>query len=343
MKKLISTLGIAAMVSSSLAQNAEHLYFEGTTIDGTITEYAQKLEEQGFAILTTSRCYGLASGSVGDLDDCLVHFESNGDNDVCSVVVFTADAADWMEFQSAFDNAVQTCKDKYGQPQESEDQSSQLTISHDEAFKLLLQNQLKKYCAFTTDKGYVSVNYQPSPREQGKISITITYIDHKNTNASKYSCNSLKIDDIPVLSEYATVEKMFKERNFNLLTATEQFKFWTGNFDIFGQALFIVQTDNDNFVSSFYVDLSECDAWQIAKENYNTLLAYLKTNYTFYDEIPLAENGAKDDELFQTAKNSQLKTSYFAKRKDGNIVKLFMHSGFIDKDKVAIMIEVFDN
>lgn len=51
MKRIIATLlFLMVLISSSFAQNSEHLKFKGVPIDGTLNEYVSKMKQAGFVL-----------------------------------------------------------------------------------------------------------------------------------------------------------------------------------------------------------------------------------------------------------------------------------------------------
>lgn len=119
MKKLLLIITFAFMALCSNAQsNGEHLKFKGVPIDGTVTEFAKKLEEKGFKTLMNIGDTYIMTGDFAGYPNCTIYFLSTkSTKEVYSVGVVPSYSDTWSELISQYDTFKKNLTIKYGKPE----------------------------------------------------------------------------------------------------------------------------------------------------------------------------------------------------------------------------------
>lgn len=118
MKKLllIITFAFAALCSNAQA-SSEHLKFKGVPIDGTVTEFAKKLEEKGFKTLMAQGGSYIMSGDFAGYSDCMiVLMNTKSTKEVYGIGVIPSFCDTWSELISQYDTFKDNLTTKYGEP-----------------------------------------------------------------------------------------------------------------------------------------------------------------------------------------------------------------------------------
>lgn len=118
MKKLLLIITFAIMALCSNAQsNSEHLKFKGVPIDGTVTEFAKKLEEKGFKTLINQGDSYIMTGDFAGYSDCLIVFmNTKNTKEVYGVGVIPSFCDTWSELILQYDTFKSNLTQKYGKP-----------------------------------------------------------------------------------------------------------------------------------------------------------------------------------------------------------------------------------
>ena len=150
-------------IDENLEQNEhvvnQHLTFKGTPIDGTLSQYTQRMKEKGFTYVRTEDGISVLEGDFAGFKNCYIHINTLQTKDLVSCI-----AVRFKEYDtwSAIYNNYSTLKDmltmKYGEPSEviEEFQSSYVDNDHDRMYALMM-DRCEYVTTFETELGTIEL------------------------------------------------------------------------------------------------------------------------------------------------------------------------------------------
>jgi hypothetical protein len=151
MKVLLITLS-AILISLNLnAQTADnqHLMFKGVPIDGTLSEYVEKMKLNGFVVAASEPGTSLLQGDFAGYKDCFVGVVTMKQKDLVSrIKVMFPEREDWSSLYGNYVNLKDMLTQKYGQPTEVVEVFPSNPTVTDESLKFIYVSSGK--CNYTT-------------------------------------------------------------------------------------------------------------------------------------------------------------------------------------------------
>ncbi|MBQ5856207.1 MAG: hypothetical protein IIW55_02750 [Bacteroidales bacterium] len=162
MRRIIATLSfLMILMSSSFAQNSEHLKFKGVPIDGTLNEYVSKMKQAGFVLEGTEDGIALLSGEFAGYSDCIVGVQTLQKlNLVHEIVVLFPSQDKWSGLSYDYERLKTMLTKKYGAPDECIERfnSPSYRIEDDnDKMREVRMNNCKYYSTYNTDNGSISL------------------------------------------------------------------------------------------------------------------------------------------------------------------------------------------
>ena len=121
MKKIIFTLTLILVAMNLMAQ--EHLSFKGIPIEGSITEFCNKLEDMGFTSLGSEDNITMFTGDFTGRKANVAVAATDDGNSVFSVVVFFDPSGEWNTLVNTYDYYKDLYIRKYGKPAKSKEKN----------------------------------------------------------------------------------------------------------------------------------------------------------------------------------------------------------------------------
>ena len=115
MKNLIFSLVLLFAVASVQAQ--EHLLFKGIPIEGSMTEFCQKLKDKGFTSIGREGNTALFVGDFTGRDATVGVAATDDGENIFAVVVFFDPSDEWKSLVKTYDYYKDLYVRKYGKPQ----------------------------------------------------------------------------------------------------------------------------------------------------------------------------------------------------------------------------------
>lgn len=116
MKKLI-TCTLLAVCTICFSQN--HLSFKGIEINGTLTDFSQKLEASGYKKIYTNDAQDacVLEGAFAGYDQCMIFVISTAqEHIVWKVAVQLPEQSSWYSLKSRYNEFRESLMEKYGAP-----------------------------------------------------------------------------------------------------------------------------------------------------------------------------------------------------------------------------------
>ncbi|MBO5829486.1 MAG: hypothetical protein J6R59_13690 [Paludibacteraceae bacterium] len=162
MKKIIATLSfLMILISSSFAQNSEHLKFKGVPIDGTLNEYVSKMKQAGFVLEGTEDGVALLSGEFAGYSDCVVGVKTLQKlNLVHEIVVLFPPQDKWAGLSYDYERLKTMLTKKYGKPYECMEKfnaPSYMIEDDNDKMREVVMNNCIYYSTYNTDNGSITL------------------------------------------------------------------------------------------------------------------------------------------------------------------------------------------
>lgn len=164
------TLALVFSTMQLVAQTADnqHLMFKGVPIDGTLSEYVEKMKLNGFVVAASEPGTSLLQGDFAGYKDCLVGVVTMKQKDLVSrIKVMFPEQNDWSSLHGNYVNLKDMLIQKYGQPTE--------VVEVFPSYPSVTNDGLKYTYAQVGECNYKTVFETP----KGKVSLYIDKIDSK--------------------------------------------------------------------------------------------------------------------------------------------------------------------
>ena len=118
------TLALVLSTMQLVAQTADnqHLMFKGVPIDGTLSEYVEKMKLNGFTLLGSENNGALFNGEFANYQNCKIGVGTSNKKDLVSTVfVMFPEREEWNDLYGDYSRLKQLLSEKYGIPNESKE------------------------------------------------------------------------------------------------------------------------------------------------------------------------------------------------------------------------------
>lgn len=152
---LFAFLVLAAAISAA----QEHLTFKGIPIEGSITQFAQKLTQKGLTVVSSEDGYVVLNGLFSTFRDCTIVVAGDNNQKVARVAAILPVRNSWKTLESDYLALKSLLTQKYGEPVSQEERFGRGYISS-EADKLyaVQTDQCRYECTFETDLGKIELS-----------------------------------------------------------------------------------------------------------------------------------------------------------------------------------------
>lgn len=131
MRKLIVSFAFMVITLTSYAQSdSEHLTFKGIPIEGSITEFCQKLKNKGFTSIGRENNLSLFMGDFTGRNATVGVTSSDDGKNVFAVVVLFDPSSEWNTLVNTYGYYKDLYTRKYGAPTISKEQNPALSDSN---------------------------------------------------------------------------------------------------------------------------------------------------------------------------------------------------------------------
>ena len=188
MKKTLISLLVAFVFSTTAsAQNSsEHLTFKGVPIDGTLSEYVQKMKQAGFIHTGTQDGTAILTGDFAGYKGCTIGVSTlKSTNNVNAILVIFPEWKEWASLENNYANLKSMLTEKYGEPSECMEtfQGYHSPKTDMEKFISLTTNQCTWYTTFSTPKGDIQLSLDEKDIET--CFVILRYFDKINTDFAR--------------------------------------------------------------------------------------------------------------------------------------------------------------
>lgn len=116
MRKLITLVAFMVIALTSYAQGSSKLYFKGIPVDGSLTEFCQKLRAKGLKYVNSNNSSALFEGDFAGRHATIGVAATNDGRKVFAVVVFFDASQEWNTLVRTYNYYKDLYTSKYGNP-----------------------------------------------------------------------------------------------------------------------------------------------------------------------------------------------------------------------------------
>jgi hypothetical protein len=194
MKAIFITLSAILLSLNLSAQSTEnqHLLFKGVPIDGTMSEYVEKMKLNGFVVMDSEPGTYVLQGDFAGYKDCFVGVVTMKQKDLVSrIKVLFPERDDWASLYGNYVNLKEMLIQKYGQPTEVVEVFPSYPSVTNEGLKYTYAQvgECNYKTVFDTPKGQVSLYIDNT---DSKCFVGLSYTDKINGEIMKAKA----IDDL---------------------------------------------------------------------------------------------------------------------------------------------------
>lgn len=179
MKNFILSIIFVGISIVGLAQ--EHLSFKGIPIEGSMSEFCQKLRAKGFTHMNTDNNLTLFNGDFTGRKAVVGVKATDDGKDVYSVVVFFDESEEWSTLVNTYDYYKHIYSRKYGNPTQSTEHNPSHSDSNLGLMHELNQGTVTWISSWSAIGGSIDVSISKSGIYRGRV--VIVYRDTQNTEA----------------------------------------------------------------------------------------------------------------------------------------------------------------
>ncbi len=179
MKKIVALISLIVISTALLGQNG-HLRFKGVEINGNYKAFSRELVKKGFVVQEATDHGDILRGDfMGHPNVLTIVYPDSKTQEVVSVGAFLETRDNWQSMLSAFENAVETYKKKYGEPDKYVTEFLDDSFDSDSWKKFYVSEDKCDYNAiWNTEDGGISIQIQYM---LGKYGVLILYLDYQNS------------------------------------------------------------------------------------------------------------------------------------------------------------------
>ncbi len=175
MKKILASLAVFLAAINIMAQ--EHLSFKGIPIEGSMTEFCQKLKTKGFTSIGQENNISLFTGDFTGREATVGVTATDDGKNVFAVVVLFEPSGEWNTLVNTYDYYKDLYTRKYGKPSISKEKNPALmaevhqgTVVYGSAWEVTggdIQLSIEKSSGVY--EGMVLIRYRDSQNVEAKI------------------------------------------------------------------------------------------------------------------------------------------------------------------------------
>lgn len=156
MKKLVLfIMAVVTIGSASMAQNV-HQKFMGIPMDGSVTQFSQKLQQKGLKKLTTRDGVEVLMGTFATTPDCTFIVVGNDARQMTKVCVAFPSRERWSDLSSEYDGLKTLLTQKYGEPSAVVEEV-RAQYSREDVLHHLMMDNATWGCGWSTEHGIIEL------------------------------------------------------------------------------------------------------------------------------------------------------------------------------------------
>lgn len=163
MKKYLLSLMVFLMSLTMFAQaESPHLTFKGVPIDGTLSDYVQKMKQKGFDFLGTEDGIAILTGDFAAYKGCTIGVATLKQKDLVSkITVFFPNCETWTGLANNYFSLKDMLTEKYGKPADVTEKFQGYSEPRDDNSRMheVKMDRCKYVTTFETPKGNIQLYF----------------------------------------------------------------------------------------------------------------------------------------------------------------------------------------
>ncbi len=181
MKRIVIVLTALFATISMMAQ--EHLSFKGIPIEGSMTEFCQKLKAKGFTSIGQENNVTLFTGDFTGREATVGVTATDDGQNVFAVVVLFDPSGEWNTLVNTYDYYKDLYTRKYGEPAASTEKNPSLLDSNTFLMREVHEGTVVYVSAWEVTGGDIQLSIEKSSGEDYEGEVMIRYRDSQNAEA----------------------------------------------------------------------------------------------------------------------------------------------------------------
>lgn len=181
MRRIVIFFAALSVAISMMAQ--EHLTFKGIPIEGSMTEFCQKLKAKGFTSIGQENDIVLFTGDFTGREATVGVTATDDGEKVFSVVVLFDPCGEWNTLVNTYDYYKDLYSRKYGRPTISEEKNPALSDYNTALMAEVYQGTVVYGSVWEVAGGEIQLSIEKSPVGVYEGMVMIRYIDSQNVEA----------------------------------------------------------------------------------------------------------------------------------------------------------------
>ena len=178
MKKILASLAVFLAAINIMAQ--EHLSFKGIPIEGSMTEFCQKLKTKGFTSIGQENNISLFTGDFTGREATVGVTATDDGKNVFAVVVLFDPSEEWNTLVNTYDYYKDLYTRKYGKPTANIENNPSRSESNSMLMYELRQGTVTYASAWSVTGGTIELSIEKSNLSYGDGMVLIKYRDALN-------------------------------------------------------------------------------------------------------------------------------------------------------------------
>ena len=180
-KVLLVVITLLLSVSMNAQNGEEHMKFKGIPIDGTLSDFTQKMTQKGFSYKGMEDGMALFEGEFAATKGCTIVAVAKSTNSVHKVAVAFPDCDTWSCLSNKYESLKDMLTQKYGEPSFNIEKFDDKYIRDDgDRFFNVRTDRCKYATSWIIDEGEIDLDITHSG--YSSCFVRLIYIDGQNTD-----------------------------------------------------------------------------------------------------------------------------------------------------------------
>jgi hypothetical protein len=190
MRKLIALFAFVVIALTSYAQSGSKLYFKGIPIEGSLTEFCQKLKSKGLTLINRNSSAAVFEGEFTGRHATIGVAATNDGRHVFAIAVFFDASQEWNTLVRTYYYFKDLYTSKYGKPSVVHEKNPAYSSANSALMAELCQGTVLWGTLWEVAGGEIEIGIESSSIYEGMV--MITYRNSQNEKAKTQN----DLDDI---------------------------------------------------------------------------------------------------------------------------------------------------
>ena len=178
MRRFLTTI-ISLIFATAVFAQGSHLKFKGVPIDGSLTEFVNKMKTAGFTHIGTENGIAALKGDFAGHKNCIVGVCTVKPLNIVSMIVVGFNTRDkWSDLEEDYNKLKGMLTEKYGAPTQVIEEFERTYLDDDDKLRELRANRGKWTSVYETESGDIELLIHSEGLESR---VVLRYRDKINT------------------------------------------------------------------------------------------------------------------------------------------------------------------